>query len=159
MAKTSYIPAGYHTVTPYITVDNAAQAIEFYKRALGAEEIYRMPGPGGKVMHAEIKIGDSVVMLSDEFPESGMKSPNNAGCNTASMMIYMPDVDASYDRAVKAGAKATRPLENMFWGDRYGQIMDPFGHRWSLATHVEDVSPAEMDKRQREYMMKMKIAS
>jgi PhnB protein len=159
MAKTSYIPAGYHTVTPYITVDNAAEAIDFYKRALGAEEVYRMPGPGGKVMHAEIKIGDSVIMLSDEFPNSGMQSPNHAGCNTASLMIYMPDVDASYDRAVKAGAKSTKPVEDMFWGDRYGQIMDPFGHRWSLATHVEDLSPAEIEKRQKEFMNKMKIAS
>lgn len=159
MAKVSPIPPGYHTVTPYITVTNANEAIDFYKRAFGAEEIFRMPGPGGKVMHAEIKIGDSVIMLSDEFPEMGAKSPVTAGCTTGSLMVYVPDVDVSYDRAVKAGAKATHPLENMFWGDRYGQVTDPYGHKWQLATHVEDVSPAEIEQRQQEWMKKMKAAS
>ncbi len=159
MAKTSYIPTGYHNVVPYITCNNAAESIEFYKRAFGAEELYRMPTPDGKIMHAEIKIGDSVIMLSDEFPAMGAKSPLSAGCNTASLMVYLPDVDASYDRAVKAGAKAAKPPENTFWGDRYGQVIDPSGHRWSLATHVEDVAPAELEKRSREFMAKMQKAA
>lgn len=159
MAKTSYIPTGYHTVTPYITVNDAAEAIEFYKRAFGAEERFRMPGPGGKIMHSEIQIGDSMVMLSDEFPGFGMKSPVNAGCSTASIMIYIPDVDASFDRAVKAGAKTLKAVENTFWGDRYGHLIDPFGHHWSLATHIEDVSMDEMERRSKEFMAQMQAAS
>lgn len=159
MAKVSPIPTGYHSVTPYITVTNSNEAIEFYKRAFGAQEIMRMSGPGGRIIHAEIRIGDSVVMLSDEHPEMNIKAPVTAGCNTATLMIYIPDVDASYAKAVAAGAKATMPIQDMFWGDRYGQVTDPYGHRWSLATHVEDVSPAEMERRQEEFFAKMKAAS
>lgn len=159
MAKVSPIPTGYHTVTPYITVTNSAEAIEFYKKAFGAEEHFRMAGPDGKIMHAEIKIGDSVIMMSDEWPNMGVKAPVNAGCVTASLMIYVPDVDASYERAINAGAKPGQPVQDMFWGDRYGQVYDPYGHRWSIATHVEDVAPAEMEKRQQEWMAKMKAAS
>ncbi|HYH00244.1 MAG TPA: VOC family protein [Terriglobales bacterium] len=159
MANVSPIPAGYHSVTPYIIVTDSNEAIEFYKRAFGAEEIMRMPGPGGRIIHAEIRIGDSVVMLSDEYPDMGNKAPINAGCTTAALMVYVPDVDASYAKAVAAGAKSAMPVENMFWGDRYGQVIDPYGHRWSLATHVEDLSPAEMEQRQQEFFAKMKAAS
>jgi PhnB protein len=159
MAKVPPIPPGYHTVTPYITVTNSNEAIEFYKRAFGAEEIMRMAGPGGAIIHAEIKIGDSVVMLSDEWPNSGAKAPINAGCTTQSLMVYLPDVDASFDRAVKAGAKTTQPVQDMFWGDRTGQVTDPYGHKWMLATHIEDVQPADMERRQREFFAKMKAAS
>lgn len=159
MAKVPPIPTGYHSVTPYIIVTDSNQAIDFYKRAFGAEEIMRMPGPGGKIIHAEIRIGDSVVMLSDEYPEMGNKAPINAGCNTAALMVYVPDVDASYAKAVAAGAKGAMPIQDMFWGDRYGQVTDPYGHRWSLATHVEDVSPADMQRRQEEFFAKMKAAS
>lgn len=159
MAKVPPIPPGYHTVTPYITVTNSAEAIDFYKRAFGAEETFRMNGPGGKVVHAEIKIGDSVIMLSDEWPNSGAKAPVNAGCCTQTLMVYVPDVDAYYDRAVKAGANSSRPVEDQFWGDRSGQVTDPYGHRWMLSTHVEDVSPADMERRQREFFQKMSAAS
>jgi PhnB protein len=159
MAKVTPIPPGYHSVTPYISVTNANEAIEFYKRAFGAEEIMRMAGPGGKIMHAEIKVGDSPIMLSDEYPEMGVKAPITAGCTTATLMVYVPDVDASYVKAVEAGAKATMPIQDMFWGDRYGQVTDPYGHRWSLATHVEDVSMEEMERRQQEFFAKMKAAS
>ena len=114
-----------------------------------------MNAPDGRVVHAEIKIGDSVVMLSDEYPERGARAPISAGCCTQSLMLYVPDVDASYDRAIKAGAKAGSPLENMFWGDRYGQVIDPYGHKWQLATHIEDVSPAEIEKRQKEFFARM----
>jgi len=159
MAKVPPVPPGFHTVTPYITVTKSAEAIDFYKRAFGAEEVFRMDGPGGKVIHAEIKIGDSVIMLSDEWPNSGVKAPINAGCCTASLMIYLPDVDASYTQAVNAGAKSTMPVEDQFWGDRAGQVTDPYGHKWMLATHVEDVSPADMERRQQEYFEKMRAAS
>jgi PhnB protein len=155
MANVPPIPPGYHTVTPYITVTNAREAIDFYKRAFGAEELFVMGGPGGKVMHAEIKIGDSVVMLSDEHPEFGAKAPVTAGCTTAALMIYVPDVDASFERAVKAGAKTGMPVQDMFWGDRYGQVIDPYGQKWSIATHVKDLSPEEMERGQKEWMANM----
>lgn len=158
MAKVPPVPPGYHTVTPYITVTDSSEAIDFYKRALGAEEIFRMNGPGGKVMHAEIKIGDSVVMLSDEWPNSGVKAPVNAGCATASLMVYLPDVDASFERAINAGAKSTMAVQDMFWGDRAGQITDPYGHKWMLSTHIEDVAPADMERRQQEFLKKMSAA-
>lgn len=145
------VPAGYHTVTPYVTVHDAAEAIEFYVRAFGAEEKERRPGPGGKIMHAELKIGDSVVMLSDEFPGmSGSRSPQSLGGSSGYLFLYVPDVDQLFRRAVDAGAKVEMPLTNMFWGDRFGKLLDPFGHTWGLATHVEDVSPEEIDRRQRE---------
>jgi PhnB protein len=148
MAKsTSSNPRGYHTATHALVVDDAAQALEFYAKALGAKERNRMPGPGGKVLHAEIEIGDSVIMLSDEFPGSEMKSPKSLGGTSAGVWLYVPDVDAAFQRAVAAGAKATQPPQTMFWGDRFGSITDPFGHSWSLATHVEDFSPEEMQRR------------
>lgn len=159
MAKVSPIPPGYHTITPYITVTDTREAIEFYKRAFGAEEIYTMPGPDGKIIHAEIKIGDSIVMISDEYPDFGARAPVSVGCNTQSLMVYVPDVDASFERAVQAGAEPRRPVENMFWGDRYGQVTDPYGHKWQLATHVEDLTPEEIERRQAEFFAKMSAGS
>lgn len=147
MANVKPVPDGYHTLTPYIVVDAAADAITFYQKAFGAEEMYRMPGPGGKIMHAEIQIGDSRLMLSDAIPEMGGRSPKALGGSPASILVYVPDVDAAFTRAVEAGATAEMPVANMFWGDRYGKVKDPYGHVWQLATHVEDVSPEEMGKR------------
>ena len=141
------VPRGYHTVTHALVVDDAAKALAFYAEALGAKERTRMPGPGGKVWHAEIEIGDSVIMLSDEFPGSPMRSPKSLGGTTAAVWLYVPDVDAAFRRAVEAGAKPTQEPQTMFWGDRFGSITDPFGHSWSLATHVEDVPPAELAQR------------
>jgi PhnB protein len=150
------IPQGYHTVTPYLTVKGAAQAIDFYKRAFGAQEVERMPGPDGtSVMHAELKIGDSIVMLSDEFPQMGTRSPQTLGGSTVSLFLYVPDVDAAFKRAVDAGAKATMPPADMFWGDRFGKVADPFGHAWGLATHTEDLSPDEIRRRGQAEMAKM----
>jgi PhnB protein len=146
MAKA--IPDGYRTVTPYLTVKGAAQAIEFYKRAFGARESERMTGPDGKsVMHAEIQIGDSLVMLSDEFPQMGSRSPQTLGGTTAAIFLYVPDVDAAFQQAVDAGAKAIMPPADMFWGDRFGKLVDPFGHHWAMATHKEDLSDEEIRKR------------
>jgi PhnB protein len=148
------IPEGYHSVTPYITVNGAARAIDFYQRAFGAKEIMRMNGPDGKVGHAELKIGDSIIMLADEMPGSGTRSPQSLHGTTAGIFLYVNGVDKVFDQAVAAGAKVETPLENMFWGDRYGKLMDPFGHSWSLATHIEDVAPQEMEKRMTEAMAK-----
>lgn len=148
------IPEGYHSVTPYITVNGAARAIDFYQRAFGAKEIMRMNGPDGKVGHAELKIGDSIIMLADEMPGSGTRSPQSLHGTTAGIFLYVNGVDKVFDQAVAAGAKVETPLENMFWGDRYGKLMDPFGHSWSLATHIEDVAPQEMEKRMKEAMAK-----
>ena len=142
----NYIPEGYHTVTSYLMVDDAARALDFYRDAFGAEELFRLP-MGDKIGHAEIMIGDTHLMLADEFPGMGALGPNKRGGPTASFMIYVPDADAAYEQAVKAGAKADRPVTNEFWGDRIGSVIDPFGHKWSLATHVEDVEPEEMQKR------------
>jgi PhnB protein len=142
-----YIPEGYHSVTPYIVVDGADRAIDFYRRAFGAEELVRMPGPGGKISHAEIRIGDSMVMLADPVPGTTLVPPSTLGGTTASLMIYVPDVDATYRRAVSAGATARQEPADMFWGDRFGKLADPFGHEWMLATHVEDVAPEEMERR------------
>ncbi|MCI0570416.1 MAG: VOC family protein [Myxococcaceae bacterium] len=153
MSKTvKPVPEGYHTVTPYLVVRGAAKAIEFYKQAFGAEETVRMPGPDGTVMHAELRIGDSVVMLGDEAPGTGSRSPQTLGGTTGGLMLYVPDVDALCARALKAGATLAEPLKNVFWGDRYGKVTDPFGHTWSIATHVEDVSPEEMEERMRKEM-------
>ena len=151
----NYIPDGYHTVTSYLMVDDAARALDFYRDAFGAEELFRLP-MGDKIGHAEIMIGDTHLMLADEFPDMGALGPNSRGGPTASFMIYVPDADAAYDRAVKAGAKADRPLKNEFWGDRIGTVIDPFGHKWSLATHVEEVSPEEMQKRMAEWSEQQK---
>jgi PhnB protein len=147
-AMTKPIPDGYRTVTPYITVKGAAQAIEFYKRAFGAQEGERMTGPDGKtVMHAEIKIGDSMVMLCDEFPQMGNRSPQTLGGTTASIFLYVPDVDSAFKRAVDAGAKAVMAPADMFWGDRFGKLVDPFGHEWAMASHKEDLTREEIQKR------------
>lgn len=153
--KVQPIPKGYHSVTPYLVVNDAARAIDFYQRAFGAKEIMRMSGPGDKIGHAELKIGDSMIMLSDEIPGTGNKSPRSLGGSPVSIFLYLADVDATFKQAVAAGAKVDAPLANMFWGDRYGKLADPFGHSWSLATHVEDVAPEEMSKRAKEAMAKM----
>ena len=148
MAKPKPIPDGHRTVTPYLTVQGAAKAIEFYKRAFGAHDEGRMDSPDGKrVIHAEIRIGDSMVMLSDEFPGMGPRSPQVLGGTTASIFLYVPDVDAAFKRAVDAGAKALMPPTDMFWGDRFGKLVDPFGHEWAMATHQEDLSDEEIRKR------------
>lgn len=140
------IPEGYHSVNIYLTVDDAAAAIEFYKRAFGAEEIYRLP-MDGKIGHAEIRIGDCPVMLSDEWNEMGVLGPKSRGGTTVSMVVYVEDVDSAFERAITAGATEERAVEKQFWGDRMGTLIDPYGHRWSLATHVEDVSPEQMQQR------------
>jgi Uncharacterized protein conserved in bacteria len=140
------IPEGYHQVTPSIVVDDADKALAFYRDALGAQELYRLP-VGDKVGHAEMQIGDSRVMLSDEFPQWGAASPKTRGGATGSLMLYVPDVDAAFDRALKAGATVVQDLQDQFWGDRTGAVADPFGHKWLLATHVEDVPPEEMQRR------------
>ena len=142
-----HIPEGYHSVTPYLVVDGAAEALEFYKKAFGATELMRMPAPGGKIGHAEIMIGDSHVMLADEHPEQGHKGPKSVGGTPVGIMIYVPDVDSVFAKALAAGATQTRPVENQFYGDRSGSITDPFGHNWMISTHIEDVSPEEMEKR------------
>ena len=146
------IPEGYNTVTPYIAVDDAAKAIEFYKRAFGAKERVKMEGPPGKISHAELEIGDSVIMLSDPFPQSPLKTPKEIGGTTASMLLYVEDVDEFVQQAVDAGAKITMEIENQFWGDRFGRVEDPFGQNWQIATHVEDVAPDEMAKRAEQAM-------
>ncbi len=142
------IPEGFRTVTPHLVIRNAAEAIEFYKKAFGAEELCRMPSPDGKtVMHAEIKIGDSVLMLCDEFPQMGAQSPQALGGSPVTVHLYVADVDQAYKRAVDAGATAAMPVQDMFWGDRYGKLTDPFGHHWSIATHTEDLAPEDIGKR------------
>ena len=145
--KPKPIPEGYHAVTPYLYVDGAAAAIEFYKTAFGATELVRMPAPGGRIGHAEIKIGDSHVMLADENSEMNARSPKSVGGSPLSLVLYVADVDQTVARAVAAGAKIERPVEDKFYGDRMGGIVDPFGHQWFVGTHVEDVSPEEMKKR------------
>ena len=141
------IPEGYHTATPYLIIKDAANAIEFYKKAFGAVELFRMADPSGKVGHAEIKIGDSVIMLADEYPEMGYKSPQSLGGSPVSILLYFEDVDAVFKRALAAGAKETIPVKDQFYGDRNGTLHDPFGHVWTVATHKEDLSPEEMQKR------------
>lgn len=141
------IPEGMHTVTPHLIVNAAAKAIDFYKRAFGAQELGRHAMPDGRIMHAAIKIGDSTVFLNDEFPEMGGERAPVDGHSPVTLNLYVPDADAVFNQAVSAGAKVAMPLENMFWGDRYGTVVDPFGHRWSIATRVEDVTPEEMNRR------------
>ena len=147
--KVSPIPEGFHTVAPHLVCKGAGQALDFYKKAFGAEEVCRMTGgPDGKgIMHAEIKIGSSRVMLADEFPEYGCVGPATLGGSPVTIHMYVNDVDAVYNQAVKAGATPTMPVTDMFWGDRYGKLKDPFGHSWSIATHKEDVAPEECMKR------------
>lgn len=154
------IPQGFRTVTPYLVVKGAAEAIEFYEKAFGAEEVVRMAGPGGSVMHAEIRIGDSQIMLGDEFPgQPGFGAPSTIGGTTVNLHLYVEDADEAYERAVGAGATSVMPPEDMFWGDRYCKIVDPFGHSWALATHQEDVPPEEMEKRAAEAMAQMEQGS
>jgi PhnB protein len=152
--KTAPIPPGYRTVTPYLIVKGAAQAIAFYRKAFGATEVYRMPGSKGKIIHAEVKIGDSVLMLSDEMPGMRCRSPRSLGGTTVRLMVYARDVDRTYRKAVAAGAKGEMEPRDMFWGDRYAKVRDPFGHQWDLATHIEDVPPAEIRRRQEEFFGK-----
>ncbi len=141
------IPEGYHSLTPSLAVDDAAAAIEFYKQAFGAVERARMPAPDGRIAHAELEIGDSVLTLADTFEQSAYKPPSQLGGTTASVLLYVEDVDTVVDHAVEAGATVTMPVEDVFWGDRYGQITDPFGHVWQVATHKEDLAPEEMMER------------
>ena len=145
--KVQPVPAGYHSVTPYLSIDGAADAIDFYKKAFGAKEIMRMPGPGGSVGHAEIQIGDSRIMLADEFAAMDFLSPKARGGTTVTIHVYMKDVDAAVARASAAGAKVTRPVQDQFYGDRTGSLEDPFGHVWHIATHKEDLSMAELKRR------------
>ena len=154
-SKVKPVPDGYHTVTPHLVIRGAAAALEFYKKAFGAEEVCRMPMPDGKtLMHAEIKIGDSHLFLCDECP--GMnRSPQSLGGCCTTINLYVPDADAVFNRAVTAGAIVQMPLADMFWGDRYGKLVDPFGHEWSVATHKEDLSPEEMGKRAQEAFANM----
>lgn len=145
-----HVPEGYHSVIPYLVVDGATEAIEFYKKAFQATELMRMPAPNGKIGHAEIKIGDSHVMLADEHPEQGHRGPKTIGGSPVGIMLYLEDVDARVAAAVAGGATVIRPVENQFYGDRMGAIVDPWGHHWYIATHVEDVPPEEMERRARE---------
>jgi PhnB protein len=149
------IPKGYRSLTPYLTVDDAAGAIEFYKRAFGATERARMPFPGDKIGHAEIEIGDSVLMLADAFPESSTRPPKELGGTTSSVHLFVEDVDAVVDKAVAEGATVTMPVDDMFWGDRFGMITDPYGHAWSIATHKEDLTPEEIEERGKAAMASM----
>ena len=148
--KSKPIPQGMHSVTPHLVCAGAANAIEFYKKAFGAVEAGRLPGPDGRLVHAAIRIGDSTVMLVDEMPEWGALGPKALKGSPVTIHLYVDDVDACVARAVKAGAKVTMPVEDQFWGDRYGKLEDPFGHHWSVATHLRDVSPDEMQKAMRE---------
>lgn len=141
------VPDGYHTVTPYLIVSGAAQAIDFYVRAFGASELLRMPDAKGRIAHAEIRIGDSVLMLADEHPEMGYRGPRALGGTSVSILLYVPDVDAVFERALKAGGKSQRPVADQFYGDRMGTLEDPFGHVWTIGTHVEDVSEEEIKRR------------
>jgi PhnB protein len=148
MASVQWIPEGYHRITPNLVVSDAAKALEFYRKALGAEESVRMPGPGGKILHAEMRIGDSVFMLGEEGPEFGTRSPKTIGGSPVSFYLYCENVDAAFDRAVKAGATSRSAPATMFWGDRVGRLEDPFGHLWTLSQHVADPTPEEMEKGQ-----------
>jgi uncharacterized glyoxalase superfamily protein PhnB len=143
-SATNPIPEGMHTVTPHLICAGASEAIEFYKHAFGATELSRMPGSDGKVMHASIRIGDSVLMLNDEMPEWGSFGAKHFRGSPVTIHLYVENADALFEQAVRAGAKVTMPLADMFWGDRYGKVEDPFGHQWSIATHVRDVTPDEM---------------
>ena len=149
------IPEGYHSLTPYLAVEDASKAIEFYKEAFGAEETVRMPGSDGKIAHAELQIGDSKLMLSDPMPQSSVRPPSERGGTTASIFMYVDDADATFDQATAAGADVVMQLEDMFWGDRFGTLSDPFGHVWSIATHKEDLSEEEMAERSKAAMAEM----
>jgi PhnB protein len=146
------IPDGYHNVTPYLIMRDAAKAIEFYKAAFGAIEIMRMPMPNGGIAHAEIKIGDSPIMIADEFPDMGFRGPQSLGGSPVGLMVYVENVDTQFEKAVAAGATVMRPLQNQFYGDRSGTVTDPFGHVWTLGTHIEDLSIEELQRRSEEHM-------
>jgi PhnB protein len=150
------IPAGYHSITPYLIVDDASRAIDFYKQAFGATEDMRMPKPDGKIAHAELSVGDSKIMLADEYPEMGYRSPKSIGGAGVSLMLYIEKVDDVFKRAVAAGAKELQGVKDQFYGDRSGTLQDPFGHVWTVATHVEDVPPEEMGRRAEEFMKSAK---
>jgi PhnB protein len=153
-SKVRPIPEGYHSISPQLTCRDAAAAIDFYKRVFGAKEIMRSASPPGKIMHAELQIGDSRIMLNDEFPGMAV-APNPSAPHSSSLFLYTEDVDSVYKRAVDAGARVDMKLDNMFWGDRYGKFTDPFGHQWGVATHVEDVSPEELQRRSEEMFKQM----
>jgi len=153
-SKVKPIPKGYHTISPNLIVNDASRAIDFYKRAFGAEEVFRMNSPDGKVVHAELKIGDSMLMLSDEMPGGKCRAPLSLGGSPVNIFLYVEDVDRVFKRAVDAGGKVEMPVADMFWGDRWGSLTDPFGHSWSLATHKEDVKPDELRRRGQEEMAK-----
>ena len=145
--KVKPIPDGYHTTTPYLFIDGAAKAIDFYKRAFGATELMRAPGPGGKLVHAEIKIGDSIIMLSDEAPQMGYRSPTSLGGSSTLIALYVENVDRVAEQAIAAGAKVLQPVKDQFYGDRSGTFADPFGHLWTIATHTEDLTLDEIERR------------
>ena len=147
MASVKPIPDGYPRVTPYLHVDGASKAIEFYRTVFGAKERMRLAAPGGRIGHAELEIGSSMIMLADEHPEMNVRGPKSVGGTPVTVLVYVEDVDRAFERALKAGAKELRPVQNQFYGDRSGQFEDPFGHQWNVATHVEDVPPDEMAKR------------
>ena len=147
MSEVKYLPDGYHNVTPYLFVRTAALAMDFYKKVFGATELLRMPGSNGKIMHAEMRIGDSVIMLADENPQNGMMSPQTVGGFSMGMHVYVEKVDDVMQKAIAHGAKALHPVKDQFYGDRSGSILDPFGHMWSISTHVEDVTPEEIKQR------------
>lgn len=149
------IPEGFHTVTPSLVVRDAAKAIDFYKKALGAQELVRMPSPDGKIMHAELKIGDSIIFIADENPNMGVKSPQTLGGCTGVLNVYVPNVDQVFQQAVAAGSKQSMPVADQFWGDRYGSLIDPFGYVWGIGTHKEDLSPKEMEQRAQEFFASM----
>ena len=149
------IPEGFHTITPALVVRDAAKAIDFYKKALGAQELMRMPSPDGKILHAELKIGDSIIFLSDEMPQSPVKAPQTLGGSTGVLNIYVEDVDKTFKQAVDAGGKITMPVADQFWGDRYGSVVDPFGHAWGIGTHKEDLSPHQIEERAKTFFAQM----
>jgi len=150
------IPEGFHTVTPSLIVRDAAKAIDYYKKALGAQELVRMPGPDGKIMHAELKIGDSVIFLAEENPQmQNVKSPQSLGGCTGTLNVYVPNVDDLFRQAISAGGRESMPVADQFWGDRYGSFVDPFGYSWGIGTHKEDLSPQEMGKRAQEFFASM----
>jgi PhnB protein len=149
------VPEGYHTITPYLAVDDASAAIDYYRRAFGAKERVRMSGPGDSIMHAELEIGDSLVMLSDPFPQASTRNPKELGGTSASIFVYVDNIDELYKQAIDAGASSLMEPDDMFWGDRFGSVQDPFGHSWTIATHIEDVAPEELEKRQKEWMEQM----
>jgi len=152
---TQPVPEGYSTLMPYLAVDDASAAIDFYQRAFGAKERGRMAGPDGSIMHAELEIGDSVLMLSDPFPQASTKSPKELGGTSVNIMTYVEDTDAAYKQAIDSGATSLMEPDDMFWGDRFSSVQDPFGHSWTIATHIEDVSPEEMQKRSEEWAAQM----